>query len=464
MRKRNGLPLLVLAGLLAGCGDGGKPPEAASARELEQARAEIAALKEQLAAVQAQNAGTGEKLERAAVALKQLGEQVDGLAGGGKQEGLTDTALYELLNSGDGELVRAAAAVIRRYPTPPRLRALAQTARDLKQPFNARWGAIEYLLTIEDPALQEACVALLDDPQSSVVSRAAAVLGRTQAPRHLPPLLKALKESVRFEDQNKVWEAQRGLLAALGALGDKQAAPALLEALKSENDDVVRTAAQALRQLKEPSAGAALLEALKELPPPDTREHPRVHIDLVQALGGLQAHTAGPYFVELLRAPNAALRAQVAQQLPLVCGPDAASALSDALRGEWAAVRGGAQGDTAVLEQLIRALGATRSPRGLPALLELLAQGLNGKPAEEAALVLPSLATPAQTAALVEAYPRVSFAPAQAALAKLLGSAGYPAAWDEAGKKFVLDPKKALPAAAPEPAGKTEGRKTGETF
>ncbi|MCZ7645174.1 MAG: hypothetical protein M5U26_07800 [Planctomycetota bacterium] len=51
---------------------------------------------------------------------------------------------------------------------------------------------------------------------------------------------------------------------------------------------------------------------------------------------------------------------------------------------------------------------------------------------------------------------------ARLTFAKLLGSAGYPAAWDEAGKKFVLDAKKALPA--PEPAAKTEGRKTGETF
>jgi HEAT repeat protein len=51
---------------------------------------------------------------------------------------------------------------------------------------------------------------------------------------------------------------------ALGKIGDPQALPALLEALKDENGYVRRAAAEALGEIGDPQAVPALLEALKD--------------------------------------------------------------------------------------------------------------------------------------------------------------------------------------------------------
>jgi HEAT repeat protein len=81
-------------------------------------------------------------------------------------------------------------------------------------------------------------------------------LGKIGDPQAVPALMEALKD----RDER----CAPGGGGALGKIGDPQAVPALMEALKDRDENVRRAAAEALGKIGDRQAVPALLEALKD--------------------------------------------------------------------------------------------------------------------------------------------------------------------------------------------------------
>lgn len=435
---------------LAGCGQPSvSGPEPAAATDLAAARQELAELRKELEDLKARSAENDKRWADVQRALAETKSALQAPPDVKAAREIGDAQLSALLRSNDPELVRVAVTVIRRAPSDTRLQSMAELALDAQQALGSRHMVLDLMQGSDVQALAGPLAKLLDDPQPSMVAKAAAAISRSRDGKHLSALLKALKTLDRFADPGQRAEAERGLLAALGQLGDKQAAPALLEATHAENGDTKRTALQALRTLGDESIGPALLDAFQKLPPANNKEHPHLHLEYVYTLGHLKESRAAVTFINLLAAPHPALRSTALQYLPNLCGPDAMVALSSAIRGEWTAIRSGAKGDTNVLEVLIRSLSNAGNPQGLAVLLEALNQGMSGGPGREAAEALTALATPAYTLPMIETHGKTQSGEAKEALAKLLGGDAFPAKWDEAQKKFL--PDGAPPAPPPPP-------------
>ena len=131
--------------------------------------------------------------------------------------------------------------------------------------------------------------------------------------------------------QGETWAVRRAAAEALEKIGDPQAIPALIEALKDEDRDVRRTAAWALGQIG-PPAVPALIQALRD-------EKWEVRQAAAEALEKIGDPQATPALIQALRDEDVGVRRVAAKALGQIGDPQATPALIHALRDEERWVR-----------------------------------------------------------------------------------------------------------------------------
>jgi len=154
--------------------------------------------------------------------------------------------------------------------------------------------------------------------------------------------------------KDKDWQVRWAAAEALGRIGDLQALPALLEALKDKDWQVRWAAAWALGEIADPQAIPALIQALKD-------EEWLVRQAAAEALGKI-GPPALPALLEALKDKVWWARWAAAEALGKIGDPQALPALLEALKDENSLVRKAAA----------EALGRIGDPQALPALLEAL--------------------------------------------------------------------------------------------
>jgi HEAT repeat protein len=120
-------------------------------------------------------------------------------------------------------------------------------------------------------------------------------LARFKDPRSVAPLVTALKSaSTEFRGRHLI-------VRALGAIGLREATPAVIEALADSNADVRRAAAQALGGLKDERSVNALIAALDDA-------EPGVRISVAMSLGSLRDARAVPRLIDRLKDSDESVR------------------------------------------------------------------------------------------------------------------------------------------------------------
>lgn len=161
-------------------------------------------------------------------------------------------------------------------------------------------------------------LALLDPSASVAVRRAAARGLAVAAPRKFAPQLA----------KNLAEETDRGvklsLLQTLGRLGDDEALPALLLALKDREPLVCEEAALALSRYNSEAAYEALLASLRQN---DDDRSWSARRYAAEALGRLSDPRAVPALIEALRDDNPLVRPAVALALGRLGDKEAVAAL-----------------------------------------------------------------------------------------------------------------------------------------
>jgi HEAT repeat protein/beta-lactamase regulating signal transducer with metallopeptidase domain len=143
---------------------------------------------------------------------------------------------------------------------------------------------------------------------------------------------------------------------ALGQIDDERAVPGLTAALRQERVVAVRRKiVWALAEIESPSAAGALTEALRD-------EDAEVRQYAISGVSSLEIRSAAPQLTALLRDPNADVRARAAHALGDM-------KIVDAL-DELMALAGDANAD--VRQYAIGALGNLEDPRALPAFVRAL--------------------------------------------------------------------------------------------
>ncbi len=198
-------------------------------------------------------------------------------------------------------------------------RVIPVLRRELAHQTGAIYMEVLYALTLAgDPdapltALRSAFATVSLAPDTTAMDYIAGVLG----PAATPMLIR--------EIPRRTPAARIAGLGALGTVCDAQAVPFLLE--WSRRPDAVdrRCAMMALARIGDPRAGPRLVEALAD---PDGS----VQDAAVEGLGYLRERRALPALVRLARDPApSSLRRRALWSLGLIGGPEAASALVDAL-------------------------------------------------------------------------------------------------------------------------------------
>ncbi len=153
--------------------------------------------------------------------------------------------------------------------------------------FNVRFEAVVSISRMRpDPRLTEALVNILHGSELALSVVAAWALGRIGAPEALEPLHNSLDSKYR--------SIQVHSARALGALGDQQIAPLLIERLKNEDDKGLQMAfASALGQLQSIEAIDTILSIL------ESTENEGARIELALALARIIGNEYG--FIQLLR-------------------------------------------------------------------------------------------------------------------------------------------------------------------
>jgi HEAT repeat protein len=151
----------------------------------------------------------------------------------------------------------------------------------------------------------------------NVRKTAAYALGRLGEPRAVPALMQALKD--------KDWNGREAAAEALGELGDKRAMPALIQALKEDWGWWVReSAAKALSKLGDPGR-LALIQALKD-------EDENVRKAAAEALGELGDRRAVPALIQALKDEDGSVRGAAAWALGKLGDRRAVPALRQAVK------------------------------------------------------------------------------------------------------------------------------------
>jgi HEAT repeat protein len=204
---------------------------------------------------------------RAAAFLGEAAESDDGEA--------IDALIEATADDPDPEVRGAAVDALDQLGQKP-LEALIATLADVDRDEAADWAAArEYLkyLSVDRPELRLAAATALgrlggeraanglaehlDDPDQRVRARVARACGQTGVRSVVP----SLAEVVETDDNQQV---RREAVAALGAIGDKRGANALVAALSDPNGDVRRAAVVAIGEIGEPSAIEEVVSMLED--------------------------------------------------------------------------------------------------------------------------------------------------------------------------------------------------------
>jgi len=145
-------------------------------------------------------------------------------------------------------------------------------------------------------------------------------------------------------------------LTSLGKISDVVAILALLEALKSEDFEVVRYAKEALDSLGTPASVPNLIECLGS-------ENEEVRLRVAKALGRLKARSSIPGLIKVLSNEKWSVRRSAVEALGEMGDPVAVSPLSDAYKSEK---------DWDIRWRIAEALGKIGHPGAIPVLREAL--------------------------------------------------------------------------------------------
>jgi HEAT repeat protein len=208
--------------------------------------------------------------------------------------------------------------------------ARARAACELKDHGDAAAGALQPLIALlADGAPIDASVCArrwwrgnldtLTTPGEIAAATLVAIGGKA-----FDPLMATLRHST--------WIARRNAAWALGALDDRRAAAAVMQALKDAEPAVREQAAWALGALDDRSAVAALVAALDD-------GDPRVRRQAAWALGALDDAAAVDRLLNALRDQDSGVRQQAAWALGAIGDTRAIPALLPVLKDPDASVR-----------------------------------------------------------------------------------------------------------------------------
>ena len=375
---------------------------------------------------------------------------------------ISDEVVARLLRSRDHELARTGMLLIRKNPTPARVEALMNFARNPDAHVHLRYAAIEQLGALSTPDTLKVLLVLLEDQNEGIVSRCASSLGRTGDTAYFAPLLKRLTGTDWKEKKDRGSEARRALVYALGQLKDKNATPVVLDVMRnSPYEETQRYACLALRNLMDPSAVPSLLDLAHVRKLTTTDKYDRLDEELIKTLATLKDKRAGQLFIECLSARDYKLRDHVARYLDDVCGADHYDALTHAWKGEWAAALAGERRHNQ-LSGLAKAIAATGRPGAGLVLLQPLTEGMNGSLARDTANLIRQVAQPEHGPQLVAAYPKIEDRSTKAEIARLLNEGKYNVAWDKKKKVFYIKPPEKKTAKKKAPTKETAAAKKPE--
>jgi HEAT repeat protein/beta-lactamase regulating signal transducer with metallopeptidase domain len=202
----------------------------------------------------------------------------------------------------------------------------------------------------DDPQDAQSQDAQSQEEQQAPRAAAEAVTQDTQ-PR--AATVRALVSALRDSDDG----VRLAAIQSLASRDVRQVVPELLPALSDASVDVRRAVAEALSQMQDPRAIAALVQALR------TDTDPQVREMAAQALGHIDDESAVPGLLAAWREERVtAVRRQIIDALAGIGSASSASALMDALR----------DGDAEIRASAVNGLGAIEYKAAAPQIIPLL--------------------------------------------------------------------------------------------
>lgn len=133
---------------------------------------------------------------------------------------------------------------------------------------------------------------LAEDKAAEVKEAVARLLGETKDPSSVDPLMNAIDPGASESNEKAM---NKEIALALGAIGDKRAAPMLIKCLKMRDDYTVIAAIESLGALKAPEAAPLLMEmaAAENIPPFVSKK-------AIMALGEIGDPKAIPVLVKMM--------------------------------------------------------------------------------------------------------------------------------------------------------------------
>lgn len=174
-------------------------------------------------------------------------------------EGPAAEFLFELVGTDDADLRALAAVGLGELKTERSMRALLQALTDKVNTVRnlAERGLLGMMDVVRETGV-ERLLELVQHPVPLTRSPAARLLGLTQDPRALEPLLKIIREDRQW--LGRMWAAK-----ALGDLGQAEAFEAVSHALQQDQKNRVRAAAaEAIGKLRTPESESLLKKALDD--------------------------------------------------------------------------------------------------------------------------------------------------------------------------------------------------------
>ena len=194
-------------------------------------------------------------------------------------------------------------------------------------------------------------LAALRDTDEDIRGAAADALGRLGDRRAADALIKCLTD----ED----YYVRAATAEALGELGDKRALEALAKALKDDDDHVVKKFIHALAEIGDERALTAAAVAARRVVDPDSET--QLHIDVLNSLAKLGGAKAVPHLIEMFDCSSRNVRSSSLRTI-LRFGEAAAAPLLEAAKSDKPRIRACA----------LKGLAMLREEKGFKLLLEAL--------------------------------------------------------------------------------------------
>lgn len=307
-------------------------------------------------------------------------------------------SLIDALYVYDAELRKRAAEVLGhlkdKRAVPALLRALGDAEPEVRE--KAAWA----LGHIGHPESVQPLVNALHDPAEGVRREALHALGRMSSVAARGPLMNLVRS-------NEPAPVRAAAIEALAERGERDALPALIDALRESGEDVQVAAAMGLGTLKDPRGVGPLADLLAGGTAPAN-----VRKEAVRSLEGLGDEKVVPILLRVVQDPDPFVRKFALRALGKLGDEMVVPALIEALRDAVPEVK----------EAAARALGLRKDPRAVEGLLPLLEDPneiVRDAAAEALAAINSRETVPALLGVLREGVPA-----ARALAADLLGKLG----------------------------------------